>query len=140
MVAARDGTNRAPFPQVSKDPELQMWEEIGSPGWARTSDFLINSPTRSLYTEAHDDLSSRYLDRAPVAYVSARAGGSRWVGTTVEPAPTWSRAPKLLAEDEAAVLQRDGHREVPDVEVLARDRSGYCTGAGRRAHDRRVAQ
>ncbi len=31
VVPARHGTNRAPFPQVSKDPEMQMWEKVGSP-------------------------------------------------------------------------------------------------------------
>lgn len=30
-VPARHGTDRAPFPQMSKDPELQMWEKVGSP-------------------------------------------------------------------------------------------------------------
>ena len=41
-VPARRGTDRAPFPQVSKNPEREMCEKVGSPGWARTSDFLIS--------------------------------------------------------------------------------------------------
>ena len=28
---------------VSKDPEMEMWKKVGSPGWTRTSDILINS-------------------------------------------------------------------------------------------------
>ena len=42
-MPGRHGTNWAPFPQVSKDPELEMWKKVGSPGWTRTSDILINS-------------------------------------------------------------------------------------------------
>jgi integrase len=45
-VPARHGTNRAPFPQVSKDPEMEMWKKVGSPGWSRTSDFLITDEGR----------------------------------------------------------------------------------------------
>ena len=30
-VPARHGTDWAPFPQVSKDPDLEMWKKVGSP-------------------------------------------------------------------------------------------------------------
>jgi hypothetical protein len=34
---------RHQFHKLSKEPELETWKKIGSPGWARTSDILINS-------------------------------------------------------------------------------------------------
>src|SRR2546425_7267954 len=86
MVAARDGTNRAPFPQVSKDPELQMWEEVGSPGWARTSDFLINSPSPRRSTRTHHDLSARHLWHSLRGHLLVDGGSPSCVGTNVEPA------------------------------------------------------
>jgi integrase len=42
-VPLRHGTNWAPFPQLSKSPAMEMWKKVGSPGRARTCDFLINS-------------------------------------------------------------------------------------------------
>src|SRR2546427_7105303 len=85
MVAARDGTNRAPFPQVSKDRELQMWEEVGSPGWARTSDFLINSPGPGRSTRTHHSLSARNATAPFRSHVLVSADVPACVGTGVEP-------------------------------------------------------
>lgn len=45
----------APFPHVSKDPELEMWKKVGSPGWTRTSDILINS--QALYRLSYRGVS-----------------------------------------------------------------------------------
>jgi hypothetical protein len=41
-VPARHGTNRAPFQEMSKYAEGELIEKVGSPGWTRTSDILIN--------------------------------------------------------------------------------------------------
>ncbi len=39
------------------DPEVRT--KVGSPGWARTSDFLINSRTQDLRTTMHDEPNPR---------------------------------------------------------------------------------
>jgi hypothetical protein len=41
---------------VSKDPELEMWKKVGSPGWTRTSDILINS--QALYQLSYRGVST----------------------------------------------------------------------------------
>ena len=58
-VPERHGTNWAPFPHVSKDPELEMWKKVGSPGWTRTSDILINSESRERSQPYPEDLRPR---------------------------------------------------------------------------------
>src|SRR5437870_9002973 len=98
MVAARDGTNRAPFPQVSKDPELQMWEEVGSPGWARTSDFLINSPTPRPSIQVRHDLSTRVLELPVRGHWLMDAGSPLCVGTNAEPRPASLALPAVLLD------------------------------------------
>jgi hypothetical protein len=72
------------------DDAAQLHVKIGSPGWARTSDFLINSPTGTLTTGAHGDLSPRVLDGSCGACRPVRRGESRWFGTNVEPPPAGS--------------------------------------------------
>ncbi len=63
-VPARHGTNWAPFPQVSKDPELEMWKKVGSPGWTRTSDILINS--QALYRLSYRGMPVNRRDAATI--------------------------------------------------------------------------
>jgi hypothetical protein len=58
-VPARHGTDWAPFRQTSKDPELEMWKKGGSPGWARTSDILINSECPEQPQQDQDKLRPR---------------------------------------------------------------------------------
>src|SRR5882762_4317127 len=59
--------------------------EIGSPGWTRTSDILINNPTGSGCTETSHDVSPHDLDGASVGRLPVDRRGSQWVGTSVEP-------------------------------------------------------
>ena len=68
-VPARHGTDWAPFPQVSKNAEREMCEKVGSPGWARTSDFLINS--QALYRLSYRGTIKSYRSFAGT-YDSAR--------------------------------------------------------------------
>ncbi len=59
-VGARRATRLDQIPKglgahVSKDPELEMWKKVGSPGWTRTSDILINS--QALYRLSYRGVS-----------------------------------------------------------------------------------
>ena len=78
---------------------MDVGEKFGSPGWSRTSDFLINSPTGRLTTGAHGDLSWHVLDGLRGGCWPVRRGESRWVGTNVEPraAPSASAAERRAA-------------------------------------------
>ena len=49
-----------------------MWEEVGSPGWARTSDFLINS--QALYQLSYRGPAAVYRDGLSRVSLAARAG------------------------------------------------------------------
>ena len=55
----------APFPQASKDPELEMWKKVGSPGWTRTSDILINSESPAQPQQDQDELRPREPETWP---------------------------------------------------------------------------
>ena len=58
---------------------------VGSPGWARTSDFLINSPTASRFPRIHQHLSARQRWRPYHGQMRVDADSSWCVGTIVEP-------------------------------------------------------
>ena len=51
-----------------KSVVVEAYVKVGSPGWSRTSDFLINSPAGSLTTDVYAHLSGQI------------ANGSRWRG------------------------------------------------------------
>src|SRR5262245_23268133 len=59
---------------------------IGSPGWARTSDFLINSPARDYPWETYQDLSRCDGGESLRAPISVRLDEFPWSGTRAEPA------------------------------------------------------
>src|SRR5882724_4298085 len=112
-----------------------MWEEVGSPGWARTSDFLINSPTWRPPVRARHDLSARFL-KHPVHGHRLMDAGSPWcVGTNAEPRPASLALPAVLLDQS---LQ--GVRQVDPVLVRVGEeaicvgrvpRHSACTGCPR---------
>jgi hypothetical protein len=87
MGGARRGAPRTAREEATGAATLaQLAEVIGSPGWARTSDFLINSPSPRRSTRTHHDLSARHLWHSLGSHLLVD-GGSPWrVGTNVEPA------------------------------------------------------
>src|SRR5206468_8919651 len=91
-----------------------MWEEVGSPRWARTSDFLINSPTPRPSIQVRHDLSTRVLELPVRGHWLMDAGSPLCVGTNAEPRPASLALPAVLLDQS---LQ--GVRQVDPVLVPA---------------------
>src|SRR5262249_22709258 len=72
-------------------------EVVGSPGWARTSDFLINSPARHASIPAHANLGGRDFSHSRAPHASIDTGRSGGFGTTVDPFLRGARPAARLA-------------------------------------------
>ena len=77
---------------------VQLLEGIGSPGWARTSDFLINSPTRRRPVRAREGLSARFLEQPVRSHRLVDAGSPWCVGTNAEPRQASLALPAVLLD------------------------------------------
>ena len=106
----------------------ELGEVSGSPGWARTSDFLINRPTLPHLTRTHQHLSACEHGRSHYRHLRVDAGSSGCVGTTVDNTQTLGvrsvRARQAMgSNEELSGKSRLMGRRLAPVGELARDRA-----------------